>query len=227
MFRLAWPYALLVVAVGCGPTAEQVVSRHRPAMLVLKAKLERLSAQLPPPGGFSQRSAKLEPPLVLIEDNPASNCQSLMAAELQGKEAKFDLLLNNHLSTALYWTENPPSSGGDAAFMEKTFSAALAARYLVVHRVEESQLPTAVSGETFVGGDVPIEGFVFDLESEQLVAAYQFVARPAEAVDYQVRSNESETERLEAGARSTVWTDARKKLAAKLAETTVGTVVIH
>lgn len=217
---------LLIAAAGCGPTAEQVVAKHSPAMLAFKTKLERISAQLPPPGGVSPQTAILAPPLVLAVGDPANNCESLMAPELAGEKSAFDLLLNNNLSTALYWAENPPS-GGNPAFMEQTFSAALQARYLVVHRVDEAKLPKAVSGETFVGGDVPVEGFVFDLESEKLVAAYQFVARPADAVDYEVRKNESETERLEAGARSTVWTDARTKLAAKLAETTGGRVEIR
>lgn len=223
---IRFPVLLLFVsAVGCGPTAEQVVAKHSPAMLALKAKLERISAQLPPTGGFTERSAVLAPPLALMEGK-VSNCQSLMAPELVGKQGALNLLLNSDLSTALYWAENPPSSDGDAAFMEQTFSAALDARYLLVHRAEESKLPQGFSGESFIGGDVLIEGFVFELESEKLVAAYQFVARPADAVDYEVRKNESETERLEAGARSTVWTDARKKIAAKLAETTGGTVWI-
>lgn len=220
--------ALLIASawlVGCGTSSHELVDRYRPGCQRLRARLARIAEQLPTAGTVQeQRAVGLSPPLVFVAHDPATNCDGVMASQLTGDEpGQLDLMLGGDVVTALYWAEHPPERG-DPELMRRTFESALRVRYLVVHRVDERQLPKAVDSEAFTGGPVMIEGMVFDLESGAVVASYVVEASPDETVYYETREGESASMRLEAGAKSTVWSSARQVIESRLAACTGGSV---
>lgn len=212
---------VLVLMAGCGKSPEAIVDEHRTAIEQIEAKLLQIKDKIPPKAEAIQ--ANLQPKLILDEESPSHNCETLMVGALQGDKPLIDLMLTSNLSTSLYWVKQAPS-GGDVEFMTRVMKGASSARYLVVHRIDESQLPVAVSDSEFVGGPVRVDGFVFDLESLTIVAAYVVEAIPAEQVEYHVKTNESAKDRLQAFAQSSVWTNAREKIAEAIRTSTGGEV---
>lgn len=216
--------ALLGVMTGCGKSPSATIDEYRPEIEKLEAKLFQLKDKIPIKAEAIQ--ADLKPKLILDEESPNHNCETVMYASLQGNKPLIDLMLTSNLSTSLYWAKQAPS-GGNVEFMTRVMSGATKARYLVVHRIDESQLPVAVSDSEFVGGPVRVDGFVFDLESMTIVAAYVVEAIPADQVEYHVKTNESAKDRLQAFAQSSVWTNARERIAEAIRVSTGGEVVFR
>lgn len=213
--------SFLCLLSSCGPSPQAVLDEFRPKLAELDDKLRAIAAKIPPTAGSV--SAKLEPKLVLDPDSPEHNCETIMYPALSGEEPLIDLLLTTNLTTSLYWSKEQPQDG-DVEFMRRVLEQGSGARYLVVHRIDETNLPKAVSEDTFVAGVVRIDGFVVDLESLEIVASYSVDAVPDKQVDYYVKENESKLDRLETFARSSLWSNARKQVESNLREHTGGTV---
>ena len=216
-----WFMLLLVGAIGCQPSADSVVSKFRSELEAIKEKLDQIKNTLPE--SAEDIKAQLVPKLVLDEQSPEHNCESIMFLELAGAEPKHDLLLTSNLSSSLFWLDKPPS-GGSSEFMERTMKAACKSRYLVVHRVDESQLPVAVSDTEFQGGLVQIDGFVIDMDSLEIVASYRVQAKPEESVQFSVKAGEDRKSRLQSFAHSSVWNNARQLVSEAIQSNTGGEV---
>ncbi|MBL8889147.1 MAG: hypothetical protein JNL67_04165 [Planctomycetaceae bacterium] len=169
---------------------------------------------------------KLEPKLVLDPTSPDHNCETIMYPELIGDEPLIDLMLTTNLTTSLYWSKEQPQDG-DVEFMQRVLRQGSGARYLVIHRIDETNLPMAVSEETFVAGAVRVDGFVVDLESLEIVASYTLEVLPDEQVEYYVKENESARDRLETFARSSLWSKARRQVVSILSEHTGGHIQLE
>lgn len=212
---------LLAVSVGCGKSTEAVIEEYRPAIDHLRGQLKLIQDKIPLTA--ENVTAELSPKLILNEESPAHNCETIMVSALQGDKGAIDLMLTTNLSTTLYWANQAPS-GGDLAFMKRVMDGATKAKYLIVHRIDESQLPIAVSEQEFVAAPVRVDGFVFELDTLTIVASYVVEAIPAEQVSYTFKQNESAKDRLQAFAQSSVWSDARVKIAEAIVNSTGGEV---
>lgn len=213
--------SFLCLLCSCGPSPKALINEFRPKLAELDEKLRAIAAKLPPTAGSV--SAKLEPKLVLDPDSPEHNCETIMFPALRGEKPLIDLMLTTDLTTSLYWCKERPLDG-DVEFMQGVLQRGSGARYLVVHRIDEANLPKAVSEETFVAGAVRVEGFVVDLKSLEIVASYTFEVLPDAQVEYYVKDNESARDQLANFARSSVWSNARKQAESILREHTGGDV---
>jgi len=214
---------LALLAAGCGPSPGDVVDSHRPAYAALKQKLARLAAKLPAERQTAdQPPAKpLAPPLVLATEKVAGNAEAVMAESLTSDDARpeFDLHLSPHLTSALFWTraDDTAPAEGDVKFMQRTLQSGLDLKYLVVHRVAELKLPEGVSDREYRPGHVVVEGFVFDLASEELLASYVVQAETDDKVQAEVLPDEKDSEALARFARSTMYENCRRHIREKLA----------
>jgi hypothetical protein len=167
----------------------------------------------------------LSPPLVLATDKAAGNAEAVMVENLTSDDARpgFDLLLSRDLTSALYWTrDGHDASTGDPAFVERALQAGLDLKYLVVHRIAELKLPEAVNDREYRPGHAVVEGFVFDLASEEVVARYVVRGETASMVEASVLEGEKDEEALVRFARSTLYTDCRRQVRAKLEQVVGG-----
>jgi|GEM_PF-3299855 hypothetical protein len=212
---------LLVVVVGCGTSPESLIDEYRPAIEKMREKLKLIQDKIPQTA--ENVTAELSPKLILNEESPDHNCETIMYSALQGEKGAIDLMLTTNLSTTLYWANQAPS-GGDQAFMKRVMDGATKAKYLIVHRIDEGQLPIAVSEQEFVAAPVRVDGFVFELDTLTIVASYVVEAIPADQVSYSFKHTESAKDRLQAFAQSSVWSDARVKIAEAIVNSTGGEV---
>jgi hypothetical protein len=238
MQGLAWQSALpflatlLCVLSGCGPSADGIVEKHRPAYVALKAKLTKLADKLPAGRMTADQPPMqpLDPQLMLSTDAAAGNAEAVMVENLTSDDPRpeFDLNLSSDLTAALAWTaEGRSNSTGDAEFMEATLTRGLNLRYLVVHRIADLALPEAVTDREYRPGSVVVEGFVFDLASEELLASYVVTATTDDKVEATVLPDEKDAEALVRFARSSMWTNCRKQIAAKLQSVVGATAMIE
>jgi hypothetical protein len=231
---LACTVALLpaLVAAGCGNSAGSIIDSHRPAYATLRQKLARLAEKLPAERGAADRSPAepLAPQLVLTTDKVAGNAEAVMLESLTSDDPRpeFDLNLSDNLTAALYWTgEKGRASGGDPDHVQRTLRTGLALRYLVVHRVAELELPEGVSDREYRPGHVVVEGFVFDLQSEELLAQYVARAQTDDKVEASVREDEKDSEALTRFARSSLWKNCRQQVRQKLEQVVGGKATIE
>lgn len=216
---------------GCGPSPATVVARHRPSIDAIRAKLKQIADKVPQ-GVSDQAAAKpLDPPLVMIhegEEADRSNTEVMMFEEVVDEYAEpdFDLRLSNDLTACLFWTrpDAEHASRGDGKFMQKSLEQASAARYLVVHRVVRLELPKVVRDNLYTPGRIAVEGSVFDLQTEELLATYTIDATAKDNVHATSRDGESMAEAIERFAKSSLWSAVRDQAAEKLARVTNGTV---
>ncbi len=216
MHRLPSLVFLLAFAAACGPTNGEVIDSYKPKMDAVRDKLTKLAATLPAPAAIrpGQKTA-FDPPLT------RSNTDFLHYEHLLDvyADAPLDFHLQRDLKTALSWSgpKNPLRTLDDTADgMDQNFERALAKRYLVIHRTVKIQLPVATSATEFKQGGAFIEGFVVDLESSAVRASYAFVATNSKQVGYRYRKGDDPVRGLQTWARSDLWTNARKKIAAAL-----------
>jgi hypothetical protein len=210
-----------MLLAGCGPSGDEVVNSHRPAYVALKAKLRRLADKFPagPLTGDQPPAKPLDPQLVLSTDKTPGNAEAVMVEHLTSDDARpeFDLSLGSDLTAALAWTaEGRSTSTADPAFMEGTLKRGVNLKYLVVHRIADLKLPKAVTDREYRPGNVTVEGFVFDLASEELLASYVVSATTDDKVEAMVRPDEKDAEALARFARSSLWTNCRRAIAEKL-----------
>ena len=233
---MRFPFSLLLVgaalAAGCGPSATAVIDRYRPDYAALKQKLARLAEKLPAERVTADQppAVPLDLPLVLTTEKNAGNAEAVMVENLTSDDARpeFDLHLSRDLTAALYWTrEGNRVDGGDPVFVEKALRSGLDLKYLIVHRVAELKLPEAVSDREYRPGQAVIEGFVFDLAKDEIVARYVCRAETAEKVEATVVEGEKDEEALVRFARSTLYENCRQQVRRKLEQVAGGKAEIE
>lgn len=224
----------IVLVVGCGKAHKEIVAPYVSDYDRMRAKLKRVAKLLPPPATTTDSEPQeLDPPFKLLHKETGDNAEALMIEQLTDPEAKnlpFDVMLSDNLLVSLNWTSDERKDddyrGADAEFMKRTLEAGRSLRYLVVHRVLDIKLPEAVGPEEFTAGSVTLEGFVVDLKDEKIVANYVVTAKTPANVEFVFKEGESREARLQAFAKSEIFTDARRQIAKKLEQVTGGTVRI-
>lgn len=229
--------------LGRGETAQETIQRYRPRYAEQRAKLKRIADGLPPPHAVGNDSlpANLAPRPTHDVPNKQFNTAILMAEHCADPDHSFNdakaphrLDLSSHedgLLTHLLWTgdRSPLVESArrrrDAALagrMEQT----LGLRYLVVVRTLRFDPPRLVGEKTFVGGEVEVEAFLVDLESEKVLGGFRRTFQPDPQVTVTVRKGQDASDGLQSGVSSQLWVKARKEFAATLSRGTGGTFVL-
>lgn len=225
---------LIVLAGGCSKTHKEIVKPYISDYQEIRQKLRDIADLLPPPATTTDSEPQeLDPPFKLLHKEIGDNAEALMIGQLTDPETKnlpFDVMLSDNLLVSLNWTSDERKDddyrGADAEFMKRTLEAGRSLRYFVVHRVLDIKLPEAIGPEEFTAGSVTLEGFVVDLKNEKIVANYVVTAKTPAQVEFVYKEGDSREARLQAFAKSEVFTDARRQIAKKLEQVTGGTVSI-
>lgn len=221
---------VLACLTGCGPSPADLIEDYRAGYGKRREQLKQFAARMPAKGSVraNELPKPLDPPLVLKRQSDDSNTECLMVEELTDPKARpqFNVKLNSNLTTARFWMTKTSHGSGDADHMEQTLRRGLDARYLLVHRVAEITLPKPLGKKLFAPGRAVIENFLFDVKSGEIVGRFRVVAETSDQVRYAYKPSQSAEERLRSFARSTMWSDARRKIAATLKDLTNGTVEV-
>jgi hypothetical protein len=202
-----------------------------------RSQLRKIAAALPPVGSVksNSRPAKLDPGPVYDVKQGEYNTEIAMAAQLADPD--IDLQVSKDVDLLLFeggLVQNlrmlgPKSITSPSIRVEgkslQRYEDALNHRYLVVLRPVTFVRPQAVNARQYTPGVVDLEGFVVDLRADKILAEFRVTGRSAKQTTAAIRPDESEKEKIEAAAYSTLWEDARGKVAEALRETTGGTFV--
>ncbi len=223
--------ATLFAVSGCGESKRSVIGRYQPACAQMRTRLKTIADRLPPIGSVQEmRVAKeLSPPVVYHAPESRGNLEVVMEVQLIDPEVtpEFDLNLARDLIRCLAWA-GPRSPMAESALdsaagsIEHDFERALSWDYLGVVRVVKYVKPEVVSDKEFRGGELKLEVFVVRASDLEVVAAFPVAARAADRVEFTYRAAESAADRGRAFARSSVWEDARAKVADGMRQVTGG-----
>ena len=223
MLKRALIFATALLAAACGPSAEGVFLKYRPAYAALRADLMELAKLLPPPGAAGEPGTKqfLDPAPAFDETSGKDdNVEILMEPQLSDPEADdakvgFDLRLAGGMLDGLRRTG--PGVGidsveGDAAALGTDLLRGLAHRWIVACRAVRHDPPVATDEEHFEPGSIDLEAFLLDRKEKKVVLSFRFATRTDESVGFVYRGDGDKRERLEAWVRSNLWENARKEL---------------
>lgn len=231
--------AALLPLAGCpGPTIGQVADQFAPKVGARHAELKKVVAGLPAAGSLSAPTAAtgLTPApeyrrkdqvytldIVQVEhvDDPTVDIR------LAGK---LDLLSSEVLVAALrdvapgHLKEDDRARSSYETYPRR-FERALALPWVALVRTVEYVKPEAVSETEFKAGHAKLEVFLVDAQAGAVKASFPVEARSKTDVRYEYRKGDDDPkERLAAFARSTLWEDAREKIAAGLKQHAGATV---
>lgn len=226
----------------CGPTNQEVISSFKDGFDAKRKQFTELAAKLPAPGNVAESGcqAPLDPLPVYDVKAGTFNTEIVMAKQLLDPDVRlertrdFDINLSDALLRGMMWTgpNNPMSeSARDNTAVETLkpeLENALAYRYLVVNQPVSYTAPQAVDEKSFIQGTADVEGFLFDLQSGQLLCSFRYMAKTADTVHYEYKKDsDNPLERAEAFAYSTLWSSAREDAARILTQVTKGTFVLE
>jgi len=232
--RLSLPIFLLA-QIACGPSISDVLKTYGPRFREKRAQFQSIAKTLPNPGGGDEARPcpAMSPAIVFDERGKRFNTEMVMSENLSDPDAapNFDLRLNGDLLVSLKWTgpKNPLSSsvlGDSGDDMTKSLDSALATRYLVVNRVVSLVEPEARDETLFSAGRLALESFVVDLADNKTLCSFSLSAQTASNVEYLYKAEQSQQNQLQKFARSTLWEDARRKLADELRRRARAEIVI-
>jgi hypothetical protein len=228
---------VVALAAACGPSAEEIFAKHRPAFSARRADLAEIAKLLPAPGSAGEPEEKrfLDPAPICDEPARKSNVEFLMEPQLADPDADeatvgLDLRLSGEFLLGLKWTgpKSPLRSfEGDPEALDLDLSAGLARRWLIVTRVLRHDPPVALDAEHFEQGFARFETWLVDLPGKSVLGGFGWEARTSEQVNFAYREGEDKQARLEAWAKSSLWENARKELFRILSEFTNGTFVLN
>jgi hypothetical protein len=231
--------ALIVTCIGCGETNREVFKRYEPQFAQKRQQFNQIAKTLPPSGSVKAAIvADLSPAPVYDAKSKSYNTEivmydQLLDPDIQSEDhSRLDLLLSGDLLTCMKWTgpNNPMSAttlDERAGDMEHTLKKALALRYLVVLRPANFVPPVAVNESTYKPGTADIEAFVVDMESIKVAGSFRFAAQSASQVEYSYKEGQSRPSQLAEFAYSSLYSDARRKLAPLLEHATGGQFVLE
>jgi len=210
-------FGILISQLCCGAKVSDVISKYQGDFQKKRDQFQTIAHRLPAqPAG---KCTSLNPPIQINDNTKQYNTEIVMSDQLLDPDSKpqFDIGFSKNLINGLQWTgsKSPLSSSamsnpGDD--MEKELKAALGYNYLVVNRVTDLKNPVAVDEKTFVPGHASIDAFIVNLSNNEVMCSFSFQAESAGTTSYYYKPGESQKERLEEFAHSTMWEDARKKL---------------
>lgn len=241
MRRAAFFAPLLALALtGCPPSLGEVADQFAPKLGARHADVKQVVSTLPAPGSLTAPTAAagLTPAPVYDEDAGTYTMDIVQLEQLEDPKVelrllpdKLDLLTSNVYVSPLGDVGPNGMSAEDRArssneFYGKRFEAALALRYLAVVRTISLAKPIATSETEFEGGEATFEVFLIDTQDKAIKASFPVAARSKPSVEYTYQEGKDDKkERLAAFARSTLWEDAREKVAAGLRTHAGATVV--
>jgi len=232
------PILMLLCGCGGGETNRALFKRYEGQFAAKRQQFNSIAQALPAPGSVHGNTvASLSPkPVYGVKDS--GNTEIVMYDQLLNPDIKseghnrLDLILSGGLLNAMKWTgpNNPMSpsvlDNRSAPDMERSLSKALATRYLVVVRPARFDAPVAVSENSFKGGSADVEVFVADLQDSHVPASGRYTAHSSTNVEYLSKKGEDKQARLEEFAYSSLFTDARQKVATLLPQITGGQFVL-
>ena len=230
--RKVLPLVALLVLAACGQNAGDVIASFKPRMDEMRARLQATIAALPQPGVAVSSSMSVADPKPVFDAAAGTYNTAFLSAEeiATGDDPAFALNLTSDLGLALAWTgpKNPMADSamsGSIDGLDKQFEAALATPYAVIYRAVSYAPPKASDATNFEGGNIDMEAFLVRTANATSVASCRIQGESAQEVSYSYKKGDDPVARLEAFAKSTLYDDVRKKLAACLTEQTGGTFV--
>lgn len=232
---------LLVVALtGCPPSMGEVADQFAPKLNAHHAEVKKVVSALPAPGSLAAPTAAtgLTPAPVYDEDKGTYTMDLVHLEQVEDPKVelrlvpdKLDLILSNVYVLPVRDVGPEGMTAEDRAhasyeLYSKRFEAALALRYLAVVRTLSYEKPVATSETEFEGGAAKFEVFLIDTQDKTVKASFPVDARSKPSVEYVYQEGKDDKkERLAAFARSTLWEDAREKIAEGLRTHAGATVV--
>lgn len=239
--RHAYVAPLFVLALtGCPPTFGEVADQFAPKLNAQHAELEKVASTFPAPGSVKAPTAAtgLTPAPVHDEDAGTYTMDLVQLEQLEDPRFEFfrfpdklDLILSKVYVVPMKEVSPEGMSADDRArssneYYPKQFERALALRYLAVVRTVTYVKPVATSETQFEGGTATFEVFLLDTQDKTIKASFPVEARSKPSVEYMYQEGKDDKkERLAAFARSTLWEDAREKIAEGLRTHAGATVV--
>jgi len=230
--------ALVFTCLGCRETHRQLFKRYEDQFAAKRRQFQKVAQILPPAGSVQgTTAANLSPQPVYDAKGESYNTEIVMYDQLLDPDIqsqdhrRLDLLLSGDLLRAIQWTgpKNPMSASAldqGAGDMEQDLKKAVAFRYLVVLRPANFVAPVAVDENTYKPGIADVEGFVVDMDSNKVAGSFRFSAQSESRVEYAYKKGQSQEQRLEDFAHSSLYSDARHKLQPLLERTTGGRFVL-
>lgn len=231
---------LVLTLTGCPPSMGEVADQFAPKLNAHHAEVRKVVSTFPAPGSLAAPTAAtgLTPAPVYDEDKGTYTMDLVQLEQLEDPKVelrlvpdKVDLILSNVYVQPLRQVVPEGMSAEDRAHASfelygKSFEAALALRYLAVVRTLAFVKPVATSETEFEGGTAKFEVFLIDTQDKTVKASFPVEASSKPSVEYMYQEGKDDKkERLAAFARSTLWEDAREKIAAGL-KTHAGATVV-
>ncbi len=213
-----------------GETTQAVLDRYAPRFADKRQQLKALAGKLPPLGGVQANLvwANLEPKPVYDTKNKTFNTSVIMIEHMGDPDVRlrtpgqFDLnLFEGLLLMHLQWTgpKNPMAESARKqrarSELARELEATLNQPYLVVLRPVSYDPPLLQPNNKFLGGEVALEGFLFDWRSMALVGSVKVSGKAADVV----RGRKGE---MDAAVFSSLWVDVRTDLARALSQASGG-----
>lgn len=222
---------LFLFLTACGETNQDVLNRFQPQFTEMRRKLQEI-AKVSESVCEQEIVQDLDPQPTYVEREPeASNTEIVMYAQLLDPDVdlrdndQLDLLLSNQLIRNLQWTSDASPFSASALKkrarkdMVHEFERSLNIAYLAIAKVVVYTPVVAVDQETFQGGIAEIDGYLVDMESQEIMCSFKVSARPEEKIFYQVRKGEDAAQELAEAANSNLWANAREAFVNTINET--------
>jgi len=232
---LAGGFATWYFLFGQGLNRDELREKYGPRYEVKRQQLKTIAMSLPPQGSVKETTAapNLDPKPIYDVKQQSYNVEIAMYAQLLDPDVDLqatkdvDLLLFEgglvqHMRMLGPKSQLSPDIRATGKALAE-YESSLNLSYLVVVRPVEFIRPLAVTKETYTPGRADLEVFLVDLRTEKVVGSCRIKAETAKSTEGVVQKDRSEKESVEAWAYSTLWQDARAKLAVALREMTGGT----
>lgn len=231
---------LVLILSGCGPTNEEIINQFKPQFAELRTELQAVAAALPESASEQPAAQPLNPAPDYkegtygeVRNTDIVMYDHLLDPDLDLGDNQLDLTLSNYVIMYLKMT-GPKSTWSPSTLKKRApegraeeFEQALQVRYLGVARVVKYEPPVAVSKDSFSGGYTEVDGFLVDMETQQVLCSFSIAARPNELVSYKYKEGEDPVKALAEFAHSTLWENARQAFVKKMGEMCGGTFVIE
>lgn len=219
---LALLSAVLAGCGGGGETNQDVINRFKPQYAELRVKLQQIAQKIPERAAELKAAQALSPqPQYTYGSDAPTNADILMYPHLLDPDKslvldkQLDMKWASPLLRGLQYTgEKSPMSA--TALKNKAsekiasdLEEALKTRYLAVAQVTAYQPVVAVDKNTFKGGSVQVNGYLVDLESQEVLCSFTVSARPQEQISYKYKEGEDPTKALAEWAESSLNGNAR------------------
>lgn len=239
--RHAYVAPLFVLALtGCPPSMGEVADQFAPKLNAHHGEIKKVMSTFPAAGSVKAPAAPvaLTPAPVYDEDMGTYTMDIVQVEPMEDPKFEFfrfpdklDLTTTNVYVNPVREVSPEGMDADDRArssneFYAKRFETVLALPYLAVVRTLTYVKPVATSETEFEGGTATFEVFLIDTRDKTIKTSFPVEAKSKPSVEYMYQEGKDDKkERLAAFARSTLWEDAREKIAAGLRTHAGATVV--